>query len=674
MCQCVAMPVENPPEPAGSPDDVLACFEAVPAILWAFEGPELVVVAANAGARASAGDRPGIIGRPIRQVLPELEGQQIFEMMEEAYAAARPVAAEHRRVLVDRDGDGRLEEGFFTYTFLPTFHPDHSVRGLVVHIVETTAQARRQSEAEQAAAVSEQRFQQASAIVLDLQRSLLPSGVPVLPGLTCAAQYRVAGDELAAGGDWFDAVALPDGRVALLVGDVVGHGAAAAGAMGQLRAVVLDALTTGEADPDLALRRLDRFAVGSATTRAATVCLAVVDPSTGELAVAAHAHPPPLLLDPSGRVRVLELPESAPLGTGGPPARWRTVRLDVGDTLLLYSDGLVERPGRPLTDTVSSLADTAAAAHRDTSGLALETDTSLPVSAAERLVTVLVERMAFLGDGYQDDVTVLLAQRRDPVGPFELHLDAVPAALPGIRRALTSWLDDLGAAEDDLDALVYSTSEAVANAVEHAYPHRADTRPAPTVVVRGHLDLSGTARITVSDHGRWRSPPAGRSTRGRGALMMRELTDHTEIDHGPDGTTVRLSLALRQPVTIGASTSGPRHRPRPETLTIDVDENSGSATVSGPVDLTTVDRLRAALLHAGRGGTRALCIDLGGVTLLSSAGVQLLHDLAATAPGLTFATDPRRPAHAVLRLAGLGSRLISPDPADHRRDVSTPDA
>ena len=77
------MPVEQIPGPAGAASDVVACFEAMPAIVWAFEGPRLVVVAANAGARASAGNRAGIVGRPIREVLPELEGQQIFEMMEE---------------------------------------------------------------------------------------------------------------------------------------------------------------------------------------------------------------------------------------------------------------------------------------------------------------------------------------------------------------------------------------------------------------------------------------------------------------------------------------------------------------------------------------------------------------------------------------------------------------
>jgi len=309
----VRVPAEPMPGPGGAAADVVACFEAMPAIVWAFEGPQMVVVAANAGARASAGNRAGIVGRPIREVLPELDDQQIFEMMEEAYAAGRVVAATDRRVLVDRDGDGRLEEGFFTYTFVPTFSDDGRPRGLVVHIVETTAQAMRAAAAERAAVVSRQRLQHESEVVL--QRSLLPGGLPVLPRLSLAAQYRVAGDELAAGGDWYDTAVLPDGRVALVVGDVVGHGARAAGAMGQLRAVLSDALLEGRA-PAEALRRVNRFAARHASTRAATVCVVVVE-TDGSAVVGSHAHPLPLIVGSDGTTRRLPAVGSAPLGIGG---------------------------------------------------------------------------------------------------------------------------------------------------------------------------------------------------------------------------------------------------------------------------------------------------------------------------------------------------------------------
>jgi len=387
----VPVSVEKTPGPAGSTSDVVACFEAMPAIVWAFEGADLVVMAANAPARASAGNRVGIVGRPIRQVLPELEGQQIFEMMEEAYRAGRVISAVDRRVLVDRNGDGRLEEGFFTYTFVPTFDPEGSVRGLVAHVVETTAQAVRSAAAERAAAASQLRLQEASQVVLELQRSLLPADVPVLPWLTVAGQYRVAGDELAAGGDWFDTVVLPDERVVLLVGDVVGHGARAAGAMGQLRAVLLEALTGG-LNPAEALRRVDRFAAREGATRATTVCLVVVNPA-GEAMVATRAHPLPLVVDRLGGTRRMPVVKSTPLGIGGPDAEWLPLQLGVGEMLLLFSDGLMERPDRSTGHAMDALVATVAATRRDIGEDGVQPDTSLPTSGVERLATLVVDRL-----------------------------------------------------------------------------------------------------------------------------------------------------------------------------------------------------------------------------------------------------------------------------------------
>jgi len=106
--------------------------------MWAFQGPQHRVVAANRAARASIGDRADIIGRPIREVIPEMAGQQIFEMIDDVYATGQPVSHADRRVLVDRNGDGNLDEDFYTYTFLPTRAADGTVTGMVVHIVETT--------------------------------------------------------------------------------------------------------------------------------------------------------------------------------------------------------------------------------------------------------------------------------------------------------------------------------------------------------------------------------------------------------------------------------------------------------------------------------------------------------------------------------------------------------
>ena len=188
------MAADDPVEqPAGTPGDVVAAFEDIPAVLWAFEGPEHRVVAANRLARASMGFRPGIVGRPIREVAPELDGQQVFETLDEVWARGEPVIGDERRILVDRDGDGRLEEDWYSYTFVPTHHPDGSMRGMTVHIARVTDEVLRRRQAELSAAESEERRQAAQDVVLTLQRSLLPAGLPVLPQVRLAARYVVAG-------------------------------------------------------------------------------------------------------------------------------------------------------------------------------------------------------------------------------------------------------------------------------------------------------------------------------------------------------------------------------------------------------------------------------------------------------------------------------------------------
>ena len=119
-------------------------------------------------------------------------------------------------------------------------------------------------------------------VVAELQQALLPAALPVLPGLSIAARYLVAAPDQAAGGDWFDVIPLPDGAVALVVGDVVGHGVAASAAMGQLRAV-LGELLLETGDVQAALHRIDRMAKRPQALRATTVCVAVLDAASGAL-------------------------------------------------------------------------------------------------------------------------------------------------------------------------------------------------------------------------------------------------------------------------------------------------------------------------------------------------------------------------------------------------------
>ena len=262
---------------AGEPDTIVACFEELPALVWCFAGPQHLTVAVNRAGRGIVGDRPDIIGRPAREVVPELAGQELIEELDRVYTTGVPVHRDDWRALIDTDGDGELEEVYISFTIVPRVGPDGSVIGTLAHIAEVTELVRQRES-------MQQRYLAAQDVVLTLQRTLLPEQLPVLPGVRLAARYMVASTEQAAGGDWFDAVPLRDGRVGLVVGDVVGHGAAAAAVMGQLRAVLAEHLLDTE-DVGQTLRRMDRAAARIGGAAGTTVCLAVLDPRDGALRV-----------------------------------------------------------------------------------------------------------------------------------------------------------------------------------------------------------------------------------------------------------------------------------------------------------------------------------------------------------------------------------------------------
>lgn len=497
--------------PAGEPADVSASFEDVPAIIWAFEGPEHRILAANRAARSSVGNRPNVIGRPVREAVPELAGQQIFELVDWVYAHDTTVSGMEMRVLVDRDGDGHVEGAFFNYSFVPTHRGDGTTRGLLIHVTETSEQVARRRHAEERATESEQRYQAAQDVVLTLQRSLLPDSLPLLPGLRLAAHYRVAGDELAAGGDWFDAIPFPDGRVALMVGDVVGHGAAASAAMGQLRAVALQALLSG-AGPGDTLARLDAFAARVPGARAATAMLAVLDPATGGVLYAGHGHTPPLLLGADGATRFLPVTPAGPLGTGTRSPALREDVIAPGELLLLYSDGLVERPSRSLQHGLDELATVASAALLGP----LPAESTVPDATVERVCDLVVERLGWAAEAYRDDVTLLAAQRPFAAPPeFDLEVQADAAGFRDAGRELLGWMHDLEVGADDRVALAHAVGEAVTNVVEHAYPGGEAGPLAGTVRLHGSLDEQGTAHVVIADRGRWRPPPPDPGGRGR---------------------------------------------------------------------------------------------------------------------------------------------------------------
>ncbi|MFE2333984.1 SpoIIE family protein phosphatase [Streptomyces coelicoflavus] len=196
-------------------------------------------------------------------------------------------------------------------------------------------------------------YQNARDTALTLQRSLLPSHPPVTGGLEVASRYQPAGGTSEVGGDWFDVIELAGGRTALVVGDVMGSGIAAAASMGRLRTAT-NTLAALELDPALLLGHLERTTAG--LDQAIATCLyAVHDPHRRQCRIANAGHLPPVRLRAGRPPELLDLPTGVPLGVGGVAFSTTTVDLEPGDRLVFYTDGLVETRRQPLDERLDAL-------------------------------------------------------------------------------------------------------------------------------------------------------------------------------------------------------------------------------------------------------------------------------------------------------------------------------
>jgi serine phosphatase RsbU (regulator of sigma subunit)/anti-sigma regulatory factor (Ser/Thr protein kinase) len=626
----------------GDPTAIVDAFERVPAVIAYFEGPDLVLRAANAALR-DLYKRQDVIGLPLREASPVLGGQEIYELLEKVFAEQRPYTGIEWRMMFDpHDPDSEV---VMTFSLIPVRNPDGSPRGLVAHSVDVTAEVQERRAAQERIAGAEQKLEAAQQVLFTLQRYLLPDSVPVLPQVRLAAHYLVAEAELQAGGDWFDAVPLGGGRIALVVGDVVGHGAEAAAAMARLQTILHEALQRPDADIAEAVRWLDASAARTPATRAATVCIAVLDPGAGTIEYVCRAHPPPLVCRPDGRTEYLPHTHGGPLGVRGVSPAPVTRKLDPGDAVLLYTDGLIERPGETVRDGLDRLARVAAAAV--TGG-----GRTTPRMLADRLTTLAVERITRWG--IHDDVTLLAAHvLREPVAPLVLDVRADAAELAGLREAVSDWLEPLGVRPTDALGVMLAVCEAATNVVEHAYVDRLPGR----LGVVADLDGNGAIRLTVDDDGTWRAPAGGPG--GRGISLMRAVCDEMVIDSGGAGTSVAMTVHPRHSTVVGRDEDGtppPVPAPRAEFRTTVTDQpgDRPRVVVHGPVDATTTPLLQAAVQ---RYEARSVVIDLSPVTLLASAGVQFLYRLTEDHP-VELHAPAGCPARYVLDLTDLGSRVL----------------
>ncbi|WSI53130.1 SpoIIE family protein phosphatase [Streptomyces cyaneofuscatus] len=351
-----------------------------------------------------------------------------------------------------------------------------------------------------------------------LQRAILgPSRLP--DGF--AVRYEPATRPLEVGGDWYDTVALPDGRIGIVVGDCVGRGLEAASVMGQLRSACR-ALLLQDAGPAQALMALDQFAAGVDGAMCTTVFCGVLDTRTGQLIYSSAGHPPGIVVRPDGTTKLLEDGRSLPLAVRpGRPRPEGSSTISARSTLLLYTDGLVERRRRPLSAGI------------DRAGEALQDGRD---TAVDDLASAVMSSLAPDG-GYDDDVALLLY--RHPA-PLEMSFPAESGQLAPVRKALRGWLDQCDLPPGTAQNVLVAAGEACANAIEHG--HR--DAPGDTVYFRAEASVDNL-RLTIADSGRWKVPqPERNAHRGRGMGLMRALMQQVTVTQGPAGTTVDMHTRI----------------------------------------------------------------------------------------------------------------------------------
>jgi serine phosphatase RsbU (regulator of sigma subunit)/PAS domain-containing protein len=353
------------------------------------------------------------------------------------------------------------------------------------------------------------RYTREHTTAVTLQRSLLPGALPELSALEVGHRYLPA--KAGVGGDWYDVIPLPGARVALVVGDVVGHGLHAAATMGRLRTAVHNFAALDLPPDELLLHlddlitRIDQDAAAQGNTEAVTgaTCLyAVYDPVSGRCVLARAGHPGPALVSPDGSVTFPDIPVAPPLGVGGGlPVETAELLLPAGSRLVLYTDGLVEARGRDIDVGLGmlreALARTDGAGLDDTCGAVLD---------------------AMLAAGSHDDVALLVARTRllDPEQVAQWEVPDDPAAVPRIRAEATRRLEAWGLGEAAFTTELI-LSELVTNAIRYG------ASPIALRLLRDHDSLicevgDGTStsphlrRATLTDEG------------GRGLFLVAQLS------------------------------------------------------------------------------------------------------------------------------------------------------
>ncbi|NGO11882.1 SpoIIE family protein phosphatase [Streptomyces sp. HC44] len=446
-----------------------------------------VVAAWSRGARLLLGYEPGeAIGRPASDLLAARLPDSAWR------SVAQQEAWTGRVALRDRDGQ-RVEADVRAYPLVGA--DDH---------VEWFVHAARQ---------------ETDGADLTLQRRLLQYHRPAQPAVETAMRYLPAEPQTGVGGDWFDVIPLSGARVALVVGDVVGHGINASATMGQLRSA-MRTLADVDLPPDELLTQLDDLileeieeGIESAGEVGATCLYAVYDPVSRHCTLASAGHLAPAVVMPDGSVGFIPLVPGPPLGVGGLPFEATEVRLPEGSLLVLYTDGLVENRNRDVDAGLQKLVQVLAEPSRS-----LE-------ATCDNVVTALLPEQP-------DDDVALLVARTHALGPSHVaswDLPATPVVVADARRRAADQLTTWGL-QDAVPTTELIVSELVTNAIRHASAPIQLRLIRTAALICEVSDASSTAphlrRARTLDEG------------GRGLFLVGQLAERWGTRHTPTGKTI----------------------------------------------------------------------------------------------------------------------------------------
>jgi PAS domain S-box-containing protein len=362
-------------------------------------------------------------------------------------------------------------------------------------------------------------YEREHKIAETLQRSLLPDHIPTLPGLDVAARYLPAASEAEVGGDWYDVIPMAGGAVGLVMGDVAGKGLAGASMVGRLRSALRAYALEGH-DGARVVERLNRLLWTEAEdSQMATMLYVIVDPAASSVRWVNAGHPAPLMVV-AGEPAFLEGAGSVPLGVlPFPTYEEVSAPMVPGSTLLLYTDGLVERPGENIDDGMAELAARVREAPED------------PDALCDHLLATLVP-----AGGAMDDVAILTLRNLPVPERFSAEFPAEPEALAPMRSMLRRWLGHAGAGETEIAEITTACGEAATNAIEHGGASGGSS-----------FEVSGSrngheVELAVRDHGSWREERPG--DHGRGFDLMRTLMDTVAVQPTEEGTIVTLRRRL----------------------------------------------------------------------------------------------------------------------------------